>query len=59
MVIPVNYTEPKKITADFDKKLRRIQTKFLLADYPVKFINYTFFRFSKKKRRIVNIEMVI
>ena len=59
MVIPVNYTEPKKITRDFDKELRRIQTKFLLADYPVKFINYTFFRFSKKKRRIVNIEMVI
>ena len=53
MVIPVNYTEPKKITRDFDKELRRIQTKFLLADYPVKFINYTFFRFSKKKEELL------
>ena len=47
----MNYIEPIKIATDFDKELRGIKTKFLHADYPVKFINH--------KRRPVNTEMVI
>ena len=45
----VNYSEPKKIAADFYKELRRIKRKFLHAGYPVKFVNDTFFRFNEEK----------
>ena len=58
-LLPVNCIEPRKITTDFDKELRRIKTKFLHADCPAKLINDTFFRFNEKKRRTVNTEMVI
>ena len=50
----MNCIEPKKkITADFDKELRRIKTKFLHARYPVKFINDTFFRFDEEKEEFL------
>ena len=52
-LLPVNYIEPKKIATDFDKELRRIKTKFLHADYPVKFINDTFFRFNEEKKELL------
>ena len=49
----MNYVEPKKIAADFGKELRRIKTKFLLAGYPVKFINDTFLRFIEEKEELL------
>ena len=52
-LLPVNCIEPKKITTDYDKELRRIKTKFFHADYPAKFINDTFFRFNKEKEELL------
>ena len=65
---PINYKQnaitselhrAKKIATDFYKELRRIKTKFLHAGYPVKFINDPFFQIQRRKRRIINIEMVV
>ena len=48
-LLAANYIKPEKIVTDFDKELRRMKTKFLLAGYPVKFINDTFSRFNEEK----------
>ena len=52
-LFPVNYIEPEKIVTDFDKELRRMKTRFLLAGYPVKFINDTFYRFKEEKEELL------
>ena len=60
--IPTNYKQntitielyrAKKIEILFDKELRRINAKFLQCDYPVKFINDTFFRFNEEKEELL------
>ena len=43
----------KKIATDFDKELRRIETKFLHAYYPIKFINDIFFRFNEEREELL------
>ena len=53
MLLPVNYIETEKFVTDFDKELRRMKTKFLLAGYPVKFINDTFCRFNEEKEELL------
>ena len=58
---PINYKQKsitselyraKKLTANFEKKIRWIKQK-LHAGHPVKFINGTFFRFSKEKEELL------
>ena len=53
MVIPVNYTEPKKITTDFDKKLRRIQTNFYLLIILLSSSITLFSDLAKKKEELL------
>ena len=49
----MNYIELEKVVTDFDKELRRMKTKVLLAGYPVKFINDTFCRFKEEKEELL------